>query len=370
MQFGAFIAAVFIIAALPSPSPAESAIGQLENITGQTIDRSIPQPTYYPSRPPTYVKKITPPQARPVATGPSASSVAAMNALSTGLMVLSILDALDSANSAQAQAEQAMAEAERQRLLEEQRRQRVISAANLRSFWDGQDREMSESLDDVFSVPGQGQGTAFFGMPANPAVMPPDPGVSPVEGVPLEAGWDTATAPILGTGAPEVVRPSMVQPPEFLISEASPLQEGIMESGLDYARKAACDTVKDIAKKVLKSALPANARNVELMAEHTEKMEEFTGNLFQTLEPQRLVGTLANGGPGDYQVIMSELDKVKMQGTELGLGDNPFSNTLLETGFKVLKGHYTPADATEVAKSEWKGFVNGQLQDRLTQGRM
>ncbi|MFY9397121.1 MAG: hypothetical protein WAR22_02020 [Desulfomonilia bacterium] len=365
----AVIVAVLFIAA-PSAALAESAIGQLETLTNQTIDRSIPQPTYYPSRPSTYVKKITPPKARPTVSRPSSSDMAAMNALSTGLMVLSILNAMDTADAAEAEAARAMAEAERQRLAEEQRQQRIISADRLRTFWDGRDREMAQSLDDVFSVPGQGQGTAFFGSPANPAVIPSDPGTGHVEGVTLETGLDTATAPILGTGAPEVVRPSMVRAPEPLACETSPLQEGIMESGQDHARVVARDTVKKIAKKVLKSMLPSHARNIELMAGYTERMEDFTGNLFGTLEPQRLVGTLKNGGPGDYQAIMNELDGAAMQGTELGLGDNPFSNTMLETGFKLLKGHYKSADATEVVKSEWKGFVSDQLQERLTSGWM
>jgi hypothetical protein len=368
-RLAAVIVAVLFIAA-PSAAPAESAIGQLETLTNQTIDRSIPQPTYYPSQPPTYVKKITPPKARPTVSRPSSSDMAAMNALSTGLMVLSILDAMDAADAAEAEAARAMAEAEQQRLAEEQRRQRIISADRLRTFWDGRDREMAESLDDVFSVPGHSQGTAFFGVPSNPAVMPSDPGMGPVEGVPLETGWDTATAPILGTGAPEVVRPSMVRHPEPLACETSPLQEGIMESGQDHARKVARNTVKNITKKLLKNALPSYARNIELMAGYTERMEDFTGNLFGTLEPQRLVGTLKNGGPGDYQVIMNELNGAARQGTELGLGDNPFSNTMLETGYKLLKGHYTSADATEVVKSEWKGFVSGQLQDRLSRGWM
>jgi hypothetical protein len=368
-RLAAVIAAMLLVAA-PSEALAESAIGQLEYITNQTIDRSIPQPTYYHSRPSTYVKKITLPKTKSTISRPSSSNRAAMNALSAGIMIFNILDAMNSADAAEAEAARAMAEAERQRLAEEQRKQRIISADRLRTFWDGQDREMAESLDDVFSVPGQGQGTAFFGSPANPPVMPSDPGMGPADGLALEAGWDTATVPILGSGAPEVLTPSMVRPPEPFAAQTSSLQEGIMESGLDYAREVACNTVKDITKKLLKNALPTYAQNIELMAGYTERMEDFTGNLFGTLEPQRLVGTLKNGGPGDYQVIMKELNGAAMQGTELGLGDNPFSNTLLETGFKLLKGNYTSADATEVVKGEWKGFVSDQLQKRLTYGWM
>lgn len=37
-----------------------------------------------------------------------------------------------------------------------------------------------------------------------------------------------------------------------------------------------------------------------------------------------------------------------------------FPGTILETGYKLLKGNYTSADATEVVKGEWKGFVSGR----------
>ena len=47
-----------------------------------------------------------------------------------------------------------------------------------------------------------------------------------------------------------------------------------------------------------------------------------------------------------------------------------FPGTILETGYKLLKGNYTSADATEVVKGEWKGFVSGRLQERLTSGWM
>lgn len=372
IQGAALIAAIAFIAALPSPALSQSAIGQLEGITGQTIDRYSPSPASYPSRPPTYVKKITlPAAARSTVNQPSASSMASMNALATGFMVLGILDAMSSSNSAQIEAQRAMAEAERQRLLEEQRQQRLISAANLRSFWDGSDRELSESLDDVFSVPGQPRGTDFFGIPLNPVVMPSDPAVPQGAAEPVALQGQTGSVEVLGAGAEYVTLPSMGQLPDAFTVETSPLQDGIMKSGVDYARESAWDSLKDIARDIGKSILPANARNVELMAEHVEGMNELTNNVFEAIESQRLVGVLANGGPGDYQAIMRDLDGVLNQGAELGLGKNPFANTAFETGFKLLKGGtITTAEAKTIVASKWKGFLGEQLQDRLTDGWM
>ncbi len=360
------IVTVFVIAALSSPVLAESAIGQLESITGQTIDRS-----YTPSRPPTYVKKITPPKTKSTVSRPSSSNMAAMNALTTTMMVMDILNAIDAADAAQAEAERAMAEAEQQRLAEEQRQQRLISASNLRAFWDGRDREISESLDDVFSLPGQGQGTNFFGVPSNPAVAPSDLSMDQVDDTPLAMSGEPPTPQILGTGAPDVRAPSMEQLSEPLTTETSPLQDGILKSGGEFAQEAAKDTAKDIMKDVLKSILPTSARNAELMVEHVDKMNEFTNDLFTALDPQRLVGTLANGGPGDYQAIMGDLDRVTRQGATLGMADNPFSNTEMETGFKLLSGQrITAGDAKEIALSRWKGFLSGKLKDSLTNGLM
>lgn len=359
----ALIATVAFIAALPSPALSQSAIGQLESITGQTIDRYSPPPASYPSRPPTYVKKITLPAAvRSTVNQPSASSMASMNALATGFMVLGILNALSSSSTAEAEAQRAMAEAERKRLLEEQRQQRLISAANLRSFWDGSDRELSESLDDVFSVPGQRRGTDFFGTPSNPVVIASEPAVQ---------GDASVLAEVPGASAQEVTPLSMVQFSEASPVETSPLQDGILKSGVDYARESARNSLKDIAKDFFKSMLPASARNAELMVEHADGMNELTNNLIDAMESQRLVGALANGGPGDYQAIMRDLDGVLNQGAELGLGENPFANTALETGFKLLKGGtISTAEAKTIVAGKWKGFLGEQLQDRLTDGWM
>ncbi len=373
IRSAAVIVAVFFIAALTSPDPARSGgIEDLESITGQTIDRSIPR-VPPPTRVPGYGKNTQNTQVKVQNTvkKPSASSIATMNALTTSMMVIDILNAMDAADTAQAEAAQAMAEAEQKRLAEEQRKDRLISAEHLRNFWDGRDREISESLDDVFSVPGQGQGTAFFGIQSNPAGAPSNLTDGQRDEAPVAISGETATPQILGTGAPDVRAPTMEQLAEPLTTETSSLQDGIMKSGIEYAKDVAKDAVKDIAKDLIKGALPTSAQNAELAVEHVDKMNEFTGDLFQTLEPQRLVGTLANGSPSDYQAIMNDLDKVTRQGAELGLGEAPFSDTELQTGFKMLNGgRITAADAKEIAASRWKGFLSDKLKDRLTDGWM
>ena len=292
-----------------------------------------------------------------------------MNALTTSMMVMDILNAMDAAEAAQAQAEaaRAMAEAEQKRIAEEQRRQRIISAEHLRNFWDSRDREISESLDDVFSLPGQGQATNFFGVPVNPAANPSSTSVVQGDDTTVVIGTETATPTILGTGAPDVRAPTMEQLSERT-TEPPSLQDGIVNSGAEYAKEAAKDMVKDM----IKSVLPTSVRNAELMVEHVDKMNEFTNNLFQVaIEPKRLVGTLANGGPDDYRAIMNDIDRATRQGTELGMGENPFKNTGLETGFKLLSGKkITASEAKEILAGQWKGFLSEKLKDRLTDGWM
>lgn len=360
------ILAILFFAASASPVIAgSSAIGDLEAITGQTIDRSY---TPTPTRVPGYEQSAGTRTVKHIVKKPSASTIATMNALTTSMMVMDILNAIDAAEAAQAQAEaaRAMAEAEQKRIAEQQRQQRLISAEHLRNFWDSRDREISDSLDDVFSLPGQGQGTNFFGVPANPAENPSSPSVGQGYDAAVAVEPETAMQQILGTGAPDVRAPTMEQLSERT-TEPPSLQDGIVNAGAEYAKEAAKDVVKDM----IKSVLPTSVRNAELMVEHVDKVNEFTNDLFTALDPQRLVGTLANGSPSDYQAIMDDLDRITRQSTALGTADNPFTNTALETGFKLLNGRKITADeAKGIALSRWKGFISGKLKDSLTNGWM
>lgn len=350
-----------------SGNQGNSALGQLEDLAGQKVDLSPGVSTID-----TYKKKITLPQK--TVTKPKVNQSASMEAMVTGMVMGALLEAVLSDNSqdkADEAAARAMAEAEQKRIAEEQRQQRLISASNLRSFWEGSDREMSENLDDVFSLPGQGQGTAFFGTQSNPGTKPTDLSTGQNDAEPVAISGGNAAPKILGTGAPDVRGGYMAQPAEALTTETSSLQDGIVKSGVEFAKDVAKDTAKDIMKDMIKGILPTSAQNAELMVEHVDKMKDFTDDLFKAIEPQRLVGTLANGGPGDYQAIMNDLDSVTRKGAALGLGENPFSETELQTGIKLLNGEkISAADAKEILSSKWKGFLSGKLKDHLTEGWM
>jgi hypothetical protein len=342
-----------------------SALGQLEDIAGQKVNVDRPPGV---STIDTYKKKIILPQ-KPV-TKPKVNPSASMEAMVTGMVMGSLLEAALSDNSqADEAAARAMAEAEQKRIAEEQRKQRLISAGNLRNFWDMNDQAMSESLDDVFSVPGQRQGTAFFGIQSNPGTKPSDLSAGQNDASPVEISGTTPA--ILGTGAPDVRGGYMAEPADTLTTETSSLQDGIVKSGVEFAKDVAKDTAKDIMKDLIKNALPTSARNAELIVEHVDKMKDFTDNLFKAIEPQRLVGTLAYGGPGDYQAIMNDLDSVTRQGASLGLGETPFPDAELQAGFKLLNGErITGSEAKEILADRWKGFLSGKLKDRLTDGWM
>jgi len=340
-----------------SGNKGTSALGQLEDLAGQKVDRSPGVSTID-----TYKKKIILPQ-KPVAK-PKVNPSASMEAMVTGMVVGSLLQAALSDNSQDEAAARAMAEAEQKRLAEEQRQQRLISASNLRNFWDGNDQAMSESLDDVFSVPGQKQGTAFFGIQHNPPGTGQEVPSKGQDAGPVEI---TGTTPsILGSGAPDVLGVTLA-PSETLTTETSSLQDGILKSGVEFAK----DTAKDIVKDLVKNALPTSARNAELMVEHVDKMKEFTDSLFQAIEPQRLVGTLAGGGPGDYQAIMDDLDSATRKGAALGFGETPFSDEEIQTGFKLINGErITSTEAKGLMADRLKGYLSGKLKDSLTEGWM
>jgi len=385
-------ATLFAIAALPlscvTPALAgSSAIGDLENITGQTIERptvsSMPMPTRVPTKTTTVVK-----------SSPGISS-STMAAITTSMMVIDMLNAMN-ASQAQAQAAQAMAEAEQSRIKEEQRKQRLISAAHLRSFWDGSDEALSENLDDVFSLPGQVRGTNFFGTQPTPSAALGDdanlsdivapagistptlstqptssatpapssaskPKASPTNTVPTKA-----KPQLIGSGAP--TGPSSAVP-EF--AETSSIEDGILKSGANYAQDYATSKAKDVIKEIIKSALPTSAHNAELMVEHLDKMNDFTNDLFKALDPKNLVHTITNGSPDDYQNTMNALDRVTRKGSELGLGDSPLNDTELEAGQKFFNGEdLSPAAQHEIIVSRCKGYFSKMFENSLTKGKI
>jgi len=344
----------------------------------------MPMPTRVPTKTTTTVKP---------APGISASTMAA---ITTSMMVIDMLNAMN-ANQARAQAAQAMAEAEQARIKEEQRKQRLISAAHLRSFWDGSDEALADDLDDVFSLPGQGRATNFFGPQPNHATQatandaslgsvlapagqnptpakPPQPSpATPTQGSankpknpPVNIAATNAKPQLLSSAAP--INPSLPAPD---LAETSSLEDSILKSGADYAQDYATTKAKDIFKEIVKTALPTSAHNAELMVEHLDKMNDFTSDLFKALDPKNLVHTLTNGSPSDYQNTMNALDRVSRKGSELGLGDSPLSDAEIEAGQKLLSGaELSPAAQQEIITSRCKGYFSKMFEECLTKGRI
>ena len=139
---------------------SQSALGQLEELSGGTVDRSATQSSQY---------RAPAPKRVPTAQGNFNTMMRQQVASTVVESLLSNLLADDSADQAQAQAEAAAAaeaarqEAERQ--AEAARLAREEFARNLRAAWDAQDEATSDNLSGAFEV---GRGTAFFGLGGAP----------------------------------------------------------------------------------------------------------------------------------------------------------------------------------------------------------
>jgi hypothetical protein len=145
---------------------SQSALGQLEEMTGATVDRS--------STNQNTVTRVAP---RPKPVQPRYDPNLMIKQQVTGALADALVNAIFSDDSAereaQAQAEaQARAEAEAQaealRVQQELARQaRIRQAQHYRAEWDSRETEITNQLGGAFDV-GASTGTAFFGRPANP----------------------------------------------------------------------------------------------------------------------------------------------------------------------------------------------------------
>jgi len=328
-----------------------SALGQLEDIAGQTVDRSPGVSTID-----TYKKTIVLPQRSVAKPKPSVNPSASMEAMVTGMVVGSLLQAVFSDNSQQAAAEaaaRAAAEAEHQRLLEQQRLARLQSAGRLRSSWDQRDKDISDNLEDALSYPGQAQGTNFFSAPVSSAA-PVDPSLS--SGVPARLGAGAAAIPSPGT-------PSLPEP------ETSAFQERVLKEGAGFARDVMVDAAKGTLTELGLNLLPKNiAGKAEMILDYRDRFKEWTDNLFEAIEPNRLVRAAA-GDTAAYAAVMDDLDKVNRQAVTLAVPNNPFSNDEMEAGYKLLSGKPVSFDeAKGIALDRLKGFYSEKLKDRLLSG--
>jgi len=148
----------------------KSALGQLEELSGGTVDRSSSQS----SNRSTYTREAPQPSR-------AAQMRADFNQEVTGMVASALVNALFSnlfndnsaqqkaaAEAAAAQAAaRAAAEAEAFRVQQElARKARILKAQRYRAEWDAREAEVGDRLGGAFDV--TGTGTAFFGRPANP----------------------------------------------------------------------------------------------------------------------------------------------------------------------------------------------------------
>jgi hypothetical protein len=323
----------------PAALRAQSAIGQLESLTGQRIQR----PSINGSA--------------PAGFGDASS---ALGAFSLGLEMLNMFDAMSSSpgpDPVQAAIEQHMQMLEQQRI----QSQRMMTASRLRDFWDRQDMDSSQTLGDVLSAPVQG--TAFFGQPANPSsavdpfALPPasvpvaPPGVPPAVPSPVPAPVPTPqpVSPGASSGAPTSQAPwTGMTVPSPSADHAARFQDEIL-TGKEWTREYAKDVGKEILKRCV-DALPGHW-NADLMLEHEEKMTDFIDQVVTALEPKRLVNALVHGKPEDVDAVMDGLDTVERRATGLGLADHGLEAEEVDTlarwaqgqtpKMKELMGHFT-----------------------------
>jgi hypothetical protein len=143
---------------------SQSALGQLEELAGATVDRS--------SSSQETVTRVVP---RPKPVQPRFDTNQMIKQQVAGALAEALIGALFSDNSAQEQAAaeaaaqaaaEAAAQAEAFRVQQELARQaRIRQAQHYRADWDSRETEITNQLGGAFDV---GTSTAFFGRPANP----------------------------------------------------------------------------------------------------------------------------------------------------------------------------------------------------------
>ena len=300
----------------PCAMYAQSAIGQLESLTGQRLNRPVINGT------------------APTGFGNASS---ALSAFSMGLQLMSMLDT--GGSSSQSDSAKVAMEQEHMRLLQEQRLQskRLITASRLRDFWDRQEMQSSETLGEILSAPVGG--TAFFGSGGNPSSVPGEVSVQ-------ARSPDVFPPPLLPPSpSPQPVPLPPVQPvqPSFTATAPVAPRGGTMDKvqerilgGKPWAKEYLGDVGKGLVKR-LAETLPARW-NAPLILDHQEKMTDFVDCVFTALEPKRLVATLVNGDSADVAAILNDLDKVERRALGLGIGDNPLEAEEMDTLARWLHG--------------------------------
>lgn len=311
-----------------SNAPGGSALGQLEGITGQTVDRTSPKSSL-PPRP------ASAPAPRSTPSAKARSDAAAMEAMAAGILVLSVLQAMDAQADAQARA---AAEAERQRQLEaeRQRQLRQQSAARQRAAWDAQEAQDNADLSSIFS--GNGGGTAFFGSgnSVDPARL-------------KDMNRSTPAAPDF--------KPAFVPPPP------TPWQAQLLERGQGFVR----DSTLGLLKKAATEAAPPQVKYSKNALEYADRANDFIDDLFKALSPEALVKALADSDPESSQHLLSKLDRVSARASRLAFNQDSINNGEIEATARLLSGNTLSREEMEaIAEERLRSSIVDRIWGRFT----
>lgn len=300
------------------------ALGQLENITGQTVDRSSGSSSL-PSRPATY----SAPARSAAAAAKARSNAAAVDAMAAGLMVFTLLQAMDAQSDAAARA---AAEAERQRQLEaeRQRQLRLQAAARQRALWEQQDASEGGDLGGIFSNTG---GTAFFGMPG--VVDPSALGIG-------KSGS--------GASAPDQPLPFVPPPP-------LPPQVSLLEKGQEKVK----ETVTDLLKKAAEESMPSQLKNSKDALAYMERADEFVGELFTLLSPASLVKALVDPDAESAQRLVAALQRFQAKAGRVAFDQDDVSDDKISAAARLLSGG-------SLAREEVRALADEELSSSVVDG--
>lgn len=317
-----------------SKASGSSALGQLEGITGQTVDRS----SSYSSPSSSSSKARLPP--RPAASQPARTSAAkarsdaaAMDAFVAGVVIFSIFQAIESQGDASAKA---AAEAEHQRQLEaeHQRQLRLQAAARQRAAWEQQDAQNNTDLGGIFSNTG---GTDFFGGGVQPAKI--------------------------ATGNSSSAAGTAVAPPLFTPPPPLPLQLNLLEKGQEVVRETATDLLKKAAMK----SMPQQLKNSKDAVEYFDRANDYIGELFKAMSPESLVKALVDADPASSQHLLATLQRTSARASQLAFDQDKVNAGEIEASAKLLSGDSLNNDEMmAIAEERVKSSLVDKLWSRFT----
>lgn len=260
------------------------------------------------------------------------SQESAVNAMVAGMLVMSLLSAMDTAD-ANARAE---AEAARARALEEERQrvERLRQAAAQRSAWQARDDAMGDVLAGALS-----SGTSFFGQPTSSA-----------DAATLD--W-LANAP---AATPAATPAAVALPPEpTWPADASTL----LEKGSDGLQ----DIATDIAKVIGKAVTPPQLHSAERAIDYGERTRAWVDNMMKKLDPGLLTRAAVSTDGRYTREVLRRTGEIEREAFTLGMG--PDGPTAQEAESIYQLGTGGSVSASDAGSMAWNRFRSWAVENRL-----